>query len=382
MRCRVLIAGGGVASIEASLALRDLAEDRVDVSTFSPRRDFVYRPDTVGEPYGTARVASYDLEDVAARCGTTFRLDSIASVDDESRLATTHDGERYPYDYLILAPGVQMFWPVPGAIAFWGVPDEPGVQRVMERIHRGEIHDLAFTMPGAQNWPLPLYELALLTQSELSKARVHGVKLTVVTPEDAPLGVFGRRVSELIGALLSERGIEVVKGTHPVRFENGQLRTVPGDRLDVDAVVSLPKLEGRRIGGVPHDPRGFVQIDEHCHVLGRERVFAAGDVTHFPVKQGGIATQQADVIAEAIAADAGVEIEPQPFDPVLRGVLWTGDETLYLQGWIGGGHGETSTLTAEPPWKVAGGKIVGRYLTDFLAAIDAASGSRAASAPR
>lgn len=381
MKSRVLIAGGGVASIEAALALRDLARDRVDVRIFSPLRDFVYRPYAVGEPYGTAHVARYDLRELAARCGASFHLDSIVSVDEEARLATTHDGERFPYDYLIIASGAQLLWPVPGAITFWGIADELDVQKVMDRLRGGEIHSLAFTMPSVESWALPLYELALLAESELSKAAIHGVKLTVVTPEDAPLQIFGHRVSELMNVLLTERGIEVLKGTHPVRFENGQLRTVPGDHLDVDAVVSLPKLEGRRIRGVLHDPDGFVAIDEHCRVLKRERIFAAGDVTNFPVKQGGIATQQADVIAEAIAAEVGVEIDPRPFDPVLRGVLWTGEKPRYLQGWIGGGHGETSSLTSEPPWEVGEGKIVGRYITDFFAEVDR-SMAAAVSAPR
>jgi sulfide:quinone oxidoreductase len=370
MKSRVLIAGGGVASLETALALRDLAGDRVAVDIFSPSRDFVYRPYAVGEPYGTAHVARYDLEDLAARCGADFHLDSIASVDADARLVATHDGEKFPYDYLVLAPGAQLLWPVPGAITFWGIADELDVQKVMGRLHSGELHSLAFTMPGVESWALPLYELALLAESELSKAGTGGVKLTIVTPEDSPLQIFGRRASELVGALLAERGIEVLSGTHPVRFEKGRLITVPGDHLEVDAVVSLPKLEGRRIRGVLHDQDGFIRVDDHCRVMKRDRLFAAGDATGFPVKQGGIATQQADVIAEAIAADVGVEIEPQSFDPVLRGVLWTGEEPRYLQGWLGGGHGETSSLTAEPPWETSEGKIVGRYLTSFIAEVD------------
>jgi sulfide:quinone oxidoreductase len=95
--------------------------------------------------------------------------------------------------------------------------------------------------------------------------------------------------------------------------------------------------------------------------------YAAGDVTSFPVKQGGIATQQADAAAEAIAADLGCEVSAQPFDPILRGVLWTGAEPLYLSGYLSGGHGETSSATNEPTWDgAAEGKIVGRYLTLFL----------------
>ena len=372
MKSRVLIAGGGVAAIEAALALRDLAADRAEVEIFAPRRDFVYRPYAVGEPYGTAHIAHYDLGDLTARCGANFHLDSIASVDSESRLVTTHDGEKFPYDYLVVAPGAQLLWPVPGAITFWGIADELDVQKVMSRLHSGELRSLAFTTPSTDSWALPLYELALLAQAELAKTGAD-VRLTIVTPEGAPLQVFGRQASEQVAALLHERGIEVRTGTHPVRFEDGRLVTAPGDHFDVDAVVSLPKLEGRRIRGVLHDADGFIGIDDHCRVLKRDRIFAAGDVTSFPVKQGGIATQQADVIAEAIAADLGADVEPRPFDPILRGVLWTGEEPRYLQGWLGGGHGETSSFTAEPPWQDGEGKIVGRYLSAFIAEIDEAA---------
>jgi sulfide:quinone oxidoreductase len=369
MKSRVLIAGGGVASIEAALALRDLCGDRVSVEVFSASHDFVYRPYAVGEPYGTAHVAKYDAADLLARCGAAFHLANVTSVDCEERRLVTHDGERFPYDYLILAPGIQRMWPVPGAITFWGIADELGVRDVLADLRGGKIGSLAFTMPGTAAWALPMYELALLARADLAAAGVEP-RLTIVTPEDAPLEVFGRRASELVATLLAERRIDVVTGRRPVRFEQGRLVTVPGDHFEVEAAVSLPELEGRRIHGVLHDPFGFIRIDEHCRVLKRERLFAAGDVTAFPVKQGGIATQQADVIAEAIAAEVGVEITPQPFEPVLRAELWTGEGSLYLEGWPTGGHGETSTLTAEPPWGRNVGKIVGRYLPDFIAAID------------
>lgn len=370
MRSRVVIAGGGVASLEAALALRDLAGDRVQVDVFSPRRDFVYRPYAVGEPYGTARVARYRWDDLADRCGADFHCDSIASVDAEAGIAVTHDGEKHEYDHLVLAPGAQALWPVPGAITFWGIADEHDVGAVMGRLLGGEIDRVVFTTPGIESWALPIYELALLTDSQLAGAGVRDVALTIVTPEDSPLQVFGRQASETMAALLAARGIEVVTGTHPVRFEGGSLRVVPDGSIDADVAISLPKLQGRRIRGVLHDPDGFIRIDDHCRAIGRARIFAAGDVTSFPVKQGGIATQQADVIAEAVASDLGADLEPRPFDPVLRAVLWTGEEPLYLEGWLGGGRGEASTLGARPPWGRDEGKIVGRYLTSFIAEVD------------
>lgn len=373
MKARVVIAGGGVASLEAALALRELAGERVAVEIYSPRREFVYRPYAVGKPFGAAALKTYDLAALATRIGAGFHPDSIAAVDAKARLATTYDGVSVSYDYLVFAAGATRQWPVPGATTFWGIADVTDVERVMERLRAGDVRRVAFTTPGVETWALPLYELALLAEAELAREGVEGTELTVVTPEDAPLQVFGRAASDGVRALVEERGIGLLTGTHPVRFHDGELQTVPaGGSLRFDEVISLPRLEGRAVRGVLHDPEGFIRTDQHCRVLKQERIYAAGDVTSFPVKQGGIAAQQADVAAESIAADLGVAIEPCVFDPILRGVLWTGHQPLYLQGWLGGGHGETSTLSQSPPWKGGDDKIVARRLTAFLAEVDAA----------
>ena len=316
MKESVVIAGGGVAAMEAALALRNLAGDRVEVTICSPRRNFVYRPYSVGVPYGASHVATYDLERLATAAGARYRSDSIASVNREARLAVTHDGESIPYGDLIVCPGAKLYWPVPGAITFWGIADERDVGKVMAEIRDGRTHRVAFTMPAAESWALPLYELALLARAELDRTG-DDAELTVVTPEDAPLQVFGRGVAEGMAELLAERRIEIVTGAHPVRFEHGQLETVPAGPMPFDKVVSLPKLEGRRIRGVPHDLEGFVHIDSHCKVLGCDNMYAAGDVTGYPVKQGGLATQQADVAAAAIAARLGADdrapaVRPDP----------------------------------------------------------------------
>lgn len=365
-RQKALIVGGGIAGIEAALALRDLAGERIEVEIRDPRRQFVFRPFAVGEPYGAARIFRYDLDEMAARCGASLHSDGIVAIESENQTAVTRHGGRVSYDYLLLCSGVRMLWAVPGAVTFWGVADEGQVGDVVTELRAGGLRRLVFTMPGGRSWALPLYELALLGATELSKAGISGTRLTVVTPEDAPLELFGRRVGEQMGELLEDRGIEVITGAHPVKFDAGRLRVAPGEDVEADAVISLPRLEGRRVGGIPHDADGFVGVDEHCRMIGLERIYAAGDVTAFPVKQGGIATQQADAAAEAIAADVSVELNPQPFDPVLRGVLWTGREPRYLYGRPTGGHGETSSLGKRPQWPAQNGKVTGRYLSPFL----------------
>jgi sulfide:quinone oxidoreductase len=116
--------------------------------------------------------------------------------------------------------------------------------------------------------------------------------------------------------------------------------------------------------GLPADADGFVPVDAHSRVEGLEDVYVAGDGADYPVKQGGLATQQADAAAEAIAAALGVPCVPAPFDPVLRGVLLTGSRPVYLRASLG---------DSEVPPDVAGralwwppGKIAGRYLSPYL----------------
>ena len=377
---RVLIVGGGIAGVEAALALRDLAGDRLALTLCDPRREFLFRPFAVGEPYGAARVFRYDLAHLAERAGTAFHGDGIVAVEPEQRTAVTRDGERLSYDYLLVTGGVRMLWAIPGAVTFWGVADEGQVGEVVTELRAGALKRLIFTMPGGRSWALPLYELALLAATELTKGAGR-TALTIVTPEDAPLELFGHRAAEQMGALLAERGIEVVTGAHPVRFDHGRLRVAPGEEIEADAVISLPRLEGRRIRGIPNDAEGFVGVDEHGRVIGLDRVFAAGDITNFPVKQGGIATQQADAVAEAIAADAGADVDPRPFDPVLRGVLWTGHEPRYLYGRPTGGHGEESRLGSEPHGVGGNGKISGRYLAPFVTSLVAGDGLETPGAP-
>lgn len=370
MSQRALIVGGGIAALEAAIALRQLGGDRIATTIHSPREDFIYRPFAVGEPFGASPAMRYDLQALADRCGASFQLGSIVAVDGEARRARTHDDEEISYDHLLVACGTRLLAGIPGAMTYWGVAEDPAIEELIRELADRQLQRVAFTMPAGRTWALPMYELALLAGSRLSRVEVDA-SLVVVTPEDSPLHLFGRHASERVGALLAERGIEVVTGATPIGYGDGVLRTAPGAGVEADAVLSLPRIEGRRIDGVPHDADGFIAVDEHCRIRGMPAAFAVGDVTSFPVKQGGVATQQADLAVETILAELDGEAPPEPFDPILRGVLWTGAEPLYMSSHLVGGHGETSLAGEEPLWEgAATGKIVSRYLTPFLDQLD------------
>ena len=133
-------------------------------------------------------------------------------------------------------------------------------------------------------------------------------------------------------------------------YEDGTLRVVPSGEIPAERVVALPRLVGPELRGLPQDEDGFVPTDAYGWVRGLEHVYAAGDVTTFPVKQGGLAAQQADAVAQSLAAWAGAAVDPKPFRPVLRGQLLTGGAPRFLRTDLAGGGGDRSDVAFEPLW--------------------------------
>jgi sulfide:quinone oxidoreductase len=113
---------------------------------------------------------------------------------------------------------------------------------------------------------------------------------------------------------------------------------------------------------LPQDEHGFVETDDFGRVEGLTDVYAAGDLTRGSIKQGGIAAQEADAVASAIASELGAPVQPAPLRPVLRGLLLTGTVPRFLRN----DPDTASEITSQPLWWPPA-KLVGRYLTPFLA---------------
>jgi sulfide:quinone oxidoreductase len=358
---RVLIAGGGVAGLETALALRALAEERVDIELLAAESHFWYRPLAVVEPFELGRAETFELAGIASALGARLTLGSLASVDTARQLACTAAGAELSYDALVLALGARPEPALGDGLTFRGPADSDRLRELLEEADGEGSGRFVFAVPGEAAWPLPAYELALLTASQLPE-----VEVVLVTPESRPLGLFGAAACDAIERLLEARGVTVHTASRPIAARNGVLQLSPAAEIRYDRLVTLPRLRPDLIAGIPQDRNGFVVTDLHGRVNGVGNVYAAGDLTAFPVKQGGIAAQQADAVAEAIAARAGADITPQPFRPVLRGLLLTGERPTFLRSDAAGGKGETSVTDADPLWWPPG-KIVGRYLAPFLA---------------
>lgn len=364
----VVICGGGIAAVEALLALRQLLPTHPHIDLIAPNRELVYQPMAVAKPFGPTKTRLLDVSEIAADLGAELHVGTLVEVDAADRRVVLADGTRLPYDAAIVAVGARRSTWLEGALSFGGTDDTREFADLLGRLARGDVSQLAFASPPQASWTLPMYELALLTAARLAELGVTGVDLTIVTPESEPLAIFGAAASGMLRSQLSDRGIRLRAGATAEQLIPGRLELSTGEAMAVEEVVALPRLEGPRIDGLPADDDGFILIDDHCQAVGLEDVYAAGDGTAYPVKQGGIATQQADVAAESVAARLGALSQPSVFEPQLRGMLLTGVAPVYMRAGVAATASDNGDVAAHPLWMPAT-KIAGLHLGPYLARI-------------
>ena len=368
----VVIAGGGVAALEAVIALRDMAADRVRITIVAPEDDFVYLPMAVGEPFALGDARRVPLKQVARDFDVELVRDGLASVSPGSQLIRLASGDELRYDKLIVATGARRMQAFKHATTFRGHQDSDAVHGLVQDMESGYARRIAFVVPAGTVWSLPIYELALMTARRAYEMCIDA-ELTIVTPEERPLGVFGRRSSHEVEELLVEAEIRLIVSAIAEVPAKGVVIARPcGSQVDCDRIIALPQLEGTSLRSLPHDANGFIPVDSHGGVTGIDHVYAVGDGANFPVKQGGIACQQADAAAEVVAKAAGAPVEPRSFRPVLRGQLLTGGASHFMRTDLSGREGDASESGPNSLWWPPS-KIAGRYLAPYLLATDKAA---------
>ena len=359
----VVVAGGGVAGLEGLLALRAYAGERVRLALIAPDPDFSYRPMAVAEPFSLGRAHRVPLTRFAEEAGAELVIRAVVGIDDSAGEVRLSDDSTRSFDALIVAPGGRAVAGVDGATTWWPGGDSDVYGGLLRDLEEGYSKRLAIVVPPGAVWPLPAYELALMTAGEVRAMGQDDVRITVVTPEHAPLSLFGDEASAAVADELRLAGVDLRTGVVARRSQGGLLLE-PGDELlDVQRMYAVPRLLGPALEGLPHDEEGFILAGDDSLVQGATRTWAAGDGIQSPVKFGGLATHQARLAAAAIARLAGAEDVPDPGEPVLHGRLLTGRGTRRLAG-----RGDAD---GAPLWWPSG-KIAGEHLPRWLAENDLA----------
>jgi sulfide:quinone oxidoreductase len=354
-----------VAGLEAALALRALAGELVELELLSPAERFIYKPMLVAAPFGSGGSTSLELERILTDMGAHHSRDSLAAVEPDRRTAITEGGVRIGYGALLVALGGRAVEAVPGALTFSGEAERDRFGEMLAALGRRGTRRLAFVVPPAATWSIAAYELALLTAAERDARRITGLEITLLTHEASPLELFGDGAAQVVAATLEEAGVALRLSSAAEGCEGRELHLAGGEALWFDKVIALPRLHVPPLPGLPQREHGFLPTDDRMQVEGLADVWAAGDATAFPIKQGGLAAQQADIAAGAIAARAGADVEAEPFAPMLRAAMITGEAPDFMRAPVGEPDAGIASA-GEASWSPRA-KLSARYLGPYLA---------------
>ena len=366
---RVLVAGGGVAALEAVLALRRARR--------RPRRDRAARPGgrvRRAPVVGAVAVQRRSPRRACRSTGCRARRRAATAARSPRSTPTRTRSARPTAAELALRPAGRRRRRAAGRRRARRdhVPRADQRRRGRGRAPRRARRACCSCSRRGSGWPLPLYELALLAAHELPD----GPDVAIVTPEPRPLDIFGPVASDALARLLRPRRHRVHRRHRaPRRSSAARSSTDDGRLIAADAVIALPRPARPAIDGPArrrarlHRRSTSTRASPAC----RTSSPPATRPTE-PVKQGGLATQQADAAAEAIAAEAGaprhaaaVPARPARRRADRRGAAVPAPRPRRRHALARPLRGAPAASRALRLWWPSG-KIAGRYLTGFLAA--------------
>jgi sulfide:quinone oxidoreductase len=341
---KVVVLGGGFAALEAAFLLRMRLHDEVDMRLVSDNENFVFRPNSIYVPFGMDPAALLvDLRKPLGRRHINFEHGSVAEVDPDARSVSLADGQRFPYDKLIVATGADTHaQEVPGlaehAATIWTTDSMLDVRhrvaKIRDRARLGQRQRVVFLVPPNNKCSGPLYEIVFMLETWLRRegAREH-VDITWSTYEQGFIQAFGPRLHDLVTDEFTARGIDGHTGESVTEVRPDEVLYADGSTRGYDHLIAFPPyVAAVRYPGLPSDDRGFLRTDLGTRLVeGSDTIYAPGDAGDFPIKQAFLAFLQADAVAEHIAADVrGVAFE-QPFDSVSMCIMEMFDKATFAK---------------------------------------------------
>jgi len=296
----IVVLGAGFAGLHAIRVLaragqRVLWVDGRNYHTFLP---LLYQVATAGlEPQAIV----YPTRSFLRRLpGVEFRFAQIASGDVAERVLVTSDGDRIPYEYLIVATGgAAADFGVPGvrqhAFSLYDVEDARELRNhILEHLERAAILPdgperracLTIVIVGAG--PTGVETAGALAElrrhvlpSDYGSIPPEQFRLVLIEGRDAVLGPFAPPLRERAQRDLEAFGVEVRLRTAVEAVEADGVVLAGGERLPAHTVIWAAGIRAADVAGhigLPTGKAGRIRVAPTLEVVGVPGVFAAGDV--------------------------------------------------------------------------------------------------------
>jgi sulfide:quinone oxidoreductase len=312
----VLILGGGFAGLEAAIFLR---KHGLEVTLVSNRPFLFLYPTSIWVATGESRFEEVclDLGALAETHGFRFLEGRVDAIDGARRSATI-DGREHTADYLIVAIGGAKLKPkgVEHTHTPCGEPEgSVHIEKALAALIANGQGRIAIGFGGNPKDPSavrggPAFELMFNVDTLLRRRGLRDrFALTFFAPMPVPGQRMGARAVGTVAKLFAKLGIESRYGKKISAFDGQGVALEDGSRIDADLVVFIAAGDGHPVvkaSDLPQNEAGFVRIDGTCEVVGRDGVYAIGDVAalegpEWRAKQGHIAEVMARTAARNIA---------------------------------------------------------------------------------
>ena len=311
---KVLVLGGGFGGVVAAERLAEQLGDEHQITLVSRSRQFIFFPALVRLAFGKADVddVSFDLRNTMLNRRVNFVEAEVAHIDPFERKVSIAHGQvegKLPYDYIVFALGRRLATEkIPGfyehAHHLLNVDKAIKFGKAIEEFKEGRI--VLGQCLGAR-LPVPVYETAFALARHLEKnGRRESVKITVVSPDTLESQLQDATGAAALKKALDAHQIEHLPNFRIVSLIQNSAITNTADAIHFDLLMLVPPFRGSSAAhymGVTDDD-GYIQVDSTMHVIGHERIYAAGDCVSFSgPKMGHMAVRQAEVAATNLIAE-------------------------------------------------------------------------------
>lgn len=328
---RILIIGGGTAGISIAAQLGRRGEK--DIGIIEPSERHYYQPLWTLVGAGLVdKETSVRPEEPLIPGGVHWIRDAAEEIDPEGRIVTTRTGHRVAYDFLIVAPGIQIDWEkIPGLTEALKTPNVSSnydyslaekTARMLDGFAGG---NAVFTNPGT---PIKCagapQKIMYLAAHKFQKRGI--LKDTHLIFGHAGAVIFGvPEFAQVLLEVVDRYGIDVhykreLIEVRPaareavfklVGSETGETETIPYDIMHVTPPMSAPDFVKRSPLALRDNPLGWASVDKYTlQSTDYTNVFALGDAGSTPnSKTGAAIRKQAPVVVEnLLAVMAGKEL--------------------------------------------------------------------------
>ena len=321
-RHEVVIVGGGSAGITVAARLRRAGVR--DIAIVEPADRHYYQPlwTLVGGGRAPADETVRPEAGLIPR-GVTWVRGSATDLDPDNRTVTTNQGHLINYDYLVVAPGLQLdFDKIPGLTETLGRNHVSSnyrfdlAPRTWDFIRETTSGTALFTMPAG---PIkcagaPQKIAYLAADWWRQQGRLSGIRIILVLPTPA---MFSQPDwAKVLEGIAAGYGIEVRRESQLVEVNGEQhqaviLDTKTGIKETIDYAMlhavppqSAPDWIKKTPLSDPASPFGYVKVDQYTLQSPTwPTVFALGDVANLPTSKTGAAVRkQAPVVVANLMA--------------------------------------------------------------------------------